>query len=137
MNTWIHVFTTWHFLNGMQQKEIFLASGSSTISVAPISADTSPLFRLREETEAVLLLAECKTADKEQKPNIPKRKYVIMASKPSFQAMKIFQLIFHAQYVDILLNQIRGEYFNLVRFEDSMSITKKITVVLYMMPCSL
>jgi len=55
-----------------------------------------------------------------------------MASTPSFQAMKIFQLISHAQYVDVLLNQIRGEYFNLVRYEDSMLITKKITVVSYM-----
>jgi len=64
----------WHFLSGMQQKEIFLASGPSTISVAPKSADASSLFRLRAETEAVLLLAECKTADNEQKPNISKRK---------------------------------------------------------------
>jgi hypothetical protein len=116
----------------MQHKEIFLASGPSTLSVAPKSVDISSLFRLRAETDPVLLLAKCKTADSKQKPNIPKRKYVTMASKPSFQATKIFQLISHAQYVDILLNKIRGEYLNLVRFEHSMSITKKINVVLYM-----
>jgi len=127
----------WQFLNGMQQKEIFLASGPSTLSVAPKSADASSLFRLRAETDPVPLFAQCRTADNEQKPNIPKRKYVIMASKQGFQGIKFFQLISHVQYVDILLNQIRGVYFNLVRFEDSMPITNKITVISYMMPCSL
>jgi hypothetical protein len=128
----------WHFLNGMKQKEIFQASGPPTLSVAPKSADASSLFRLRAETNPVLLLSECKTADNEQKPNIPKRKYVTMASRPSFQAIKVFQLISHAQYVDVLLNQIRGAYFNLVRSEDSMLITKKITVVSYVTSlCSL
>ena len=122
----------WHFLNGKQLKEIFVASGPSTLSVAPISADVSSLFRLRAETDPVLLLVECKTADNEQKPNIPKRKYVTMASKPSFQAFKIFRLISHAEYVDILLKQVRREYFNVVGFEDPMPITKKITVVSYM-----
>jgi hypothetical protein len=127
----------WPFLNGMQQKEIFLASGPSTLSVAPKPADASSLFRLKAETDPILLLAQCRTVDNEQKPNIPKRKYVIMASKQGFQAMKFFQLLSHLQYVDIFLNQIRGDYFNLVRFEDSMPITNKFTVVSYMMPCSL
>jgi hypothetical protein len=75
----------------MQQKEIFLAFGPSTLSVAPKSADVSSLFRLRAEIDPVVLLAECKTAGNEQKPSIPKRKYVTMASKPSFRAIKMFQ----------------------------------------------
>jgi hypothetical protein len=77
----------WHFLNGMQQKEIFLASGPSTLSVAPKSAETTSLFRLRAETDPVLLPAGWETADNEEKPNIPKRKHVTLASKPSFKSI--------------------------------------------------
>jgi hypothetical protein len=43
-----------HFLNGIQQKEILLASGPSPLSVAPKSADASSLFRLRAETDPVV-----------------------------------------------------------------------------------
>ena len=64
-------------------------------------------------------------------------KYVSLASGPSFQATNIFPLMSHAQWVDIQLNQIRGQYFKVIRTGDSMPITRKVTIVSRMTPCSL
>jgi hypothetical protein len=65
----------------MQQKEIFLASGPTALSVRPRSADASPIFHLRAETHPIVLLAESEKTDNKQNPNSPKCKYVILASK--------------------------------------------------------